>query len=67
MVNKCQICQQKTIVFIWSTSRIIDKDKLLEMNQFKTIGNLNRIAYPICLACVKEHNLLEEKYDTERV
>ena len=60
MVNRCKICLQKTLIFIWSTSRVIDKDKLEEIDQFKNMGNLNRIAYPICLACVKEHDLLKE-------
>jgi len=60
-VNHCQICWQKTIIFIWSTSRVIDKEKLGKLEQFKSVVNLERIAHPICLACVKEHDLKEAK------
>lgn len=58
MVNRCQICKRQALIFIWSTSKVIDKDKLGEIDQFKNIGNLNRIAHPICWACTKEHNLI---------
>jgi len=60
-VNHCQICWQKTIIFIWSTSRVIDKEKLRQIEQFKNVVNLERNGYPICLACIKELNLKEVK------
>lgn len=63
MINKCQICKQKTLVFIWSTSRVIDKDKLAQLDQFKAVVNLERLAFPICVACVKEHKLVVEVKD----
>jgi len=67
MINKCSICWQKTLIFIWSTSRAIDKEKLGQIEQFKDVVNLERLAFPICKACVKEHELLEEKYVAKKV
>lgn len=58
MINKCGICGQNTLVFVWSTSRAIDKEKLRELEQFKHIPNLERQALPICWACIKEHTLI---------
>lgn len=66
-VNHCKICWQKTIIFIWSTSRVIDKEKLGRMEQFKNVANLERLAYPICLACIKEHNLKEAKNEIKNI
>jgi len=71
MINKCKICGEKTIVFLWSTSRNIDKEKLKELSQFQEVPNLDRIAYPICWACIGEHNLIistkEDENDAKRV
>lgn len=71
MINRCQICQQKTIVFVWSTSRVIDKEKLAVMEQFKSIVNLERIGFPICWACIRKHHLIiktkEEKNETRKI
>ena len=58
MLNRCQICQQKTLIFVWSTSRAIDKDKLTELDQFKTVVDVNQQAFPICWACIKKYNLI---------
>jgi len=57
-VNHCKNCWQKTIVFIWSTSRVIDKEKLGQLDQFKNVINLERLGYPICWACIRKHNLI---------
>lgn len=65
MLNKCKICGQKTLVFIWSTSRAIDKEKLEQINQFKGVPSLNRLAYPICCACIKEHTLIVSSKEVE--
>lgn len=73
MLNKCQICKQNTMAFIWSTSKVIDKEKLGQIEQFKNVVNLERIAHPICWACIKEHNLIistntkEEKYAAQKI
>ncbi len=70
-VNHCSICWQKTIVFIWSTSRVIDKEKLEKIEQFKNVVNLERLGYPICWACIKEHTLIvstkEEEDESENI
>jgi len=58
MINRCAICGQNTLVFIWSTSRVIDKDKLGQLDQFKNVINLERLGYPICWACVGKYNLI---------
>jgi len=58
MVNKCLICRNNTLVFIWSTSRVIDKEKLGQIEQFKNISHLERIAHPICWACIRKYNLI---------
>lgn len=58
MVNKCHICWHNTLIFIWSTSRVVDKKKLAEIDQFKSIVNLARLGFPICWACIKERNLI---------
>ena len=58
MVNKCEICRQNTLVFIWSTSRAIDKEKLKEIEQFKSVVNLERLGFPLCWHCIAEHHLI---------
>lgn len=67
MTDKCKICGSNILIFIWSTSRAIDKEKLGQIEQFKDVVNLERLAFPICKACVKEHELLEEKYVAKKV
>lgn len=58
MINKCAICWEKTLVFVWSTSRVIDKEKLAKLDQFKNVVNLERLAYPICWHCIQKYNLI---------
>ena len=67
MVNRCYICWHDTLVFIWSTSRVIDKEKLNKMEQFKSIPNTERIGFPICVGCAKKNKLKEAKYEPQRV
>ncbi len=57
-VNHCKICGQKTLIFIWSTSRVIDKEKLAKLDAFKYVINLDRLASPVCWACAKENTLI---------
>jgi len=56
-VNHCKICWQKTLFFVWSTSRAIDKDRLKDIDSFKSVANLERLGYPVCCACVKKEAL----------
>ena len=56
-VNHCSLCWQKTVFFIWSTSRSIDQERLRKITR-KTPEHM---AYPICLGCIKENKLLIEK------
>jgi len=59
--HKCKVCGEDALFFIWSTSRVIDKDKIGLMEQFDSIMDLERIGVPICVACVKKYKLLEAK------
>lgn len=53
-INRCKLCGAKTISFIWSTSRNIDQERLKKITQ----ETPRHLAYPICWACVAEHNLI---------
>ena len=56
-IDKCELCLQKTIFFIWSTSQRIDKDILSKIKEFRHSIYLERIGHPICCACVKKEML----------
>ena len=56
MSEECIICNKKTIMFIWSTSRNILINRLENIIKF-SFGK----SYPICLNCCKEFNLLIDR------
>ncbi len=66
-VNRCKLCGAKTISFIWSTSRNIDQERLKKITQ----ETPRHLAYPICWACIRKHNLIistkEDKNDAKKI
>ena len=61
MSNKCHICGNNTIFYVWTTSRNFPREKLYEKLNIKsarTKGFYEKSGYPVCFGCYK--NLCEE-------
>ena len=51
MASNCYICGQRTIFFIWSTSRHFPKEKIIKDNVDKILAN---VGVPACYKCARE-------------
>lgn len=57
MAKECFICKNKTIFYVWSTSRRFPKEKLIKYKDCKTKLEKARIAIegqPVCFGCLEE-------------
>jgi len=59
MAQDCYLCKNKTIFFIWSTSRNFPRDKLIKAKKLSTryeIGLINKGGVPVCFSCFHKLN-----------
>lgn len=57
MSKTCKICNNRTIFFVWSSTRDFPVEKLLDEKDLKVEKEglkKGRIAFPICYKCAKE-------------
>jgi len=57
MAKDCYLCKNKTIFYVWSTSRDFPIEKLIEYKNLKSkyeVAEVSREGQPICFKCLEE-------------
>ncbi len=57
MAKNCYICGDKTIFYIWSTSRNFPREALIRKENIVSraiIGGIGRDGVPVCIGCYEE-------------
>jgi hypothetical protein len=61
MAKVCELCNINTIFYIWASSRYFNINKFLTMRDIspRDVKNYLKNSHPVCMCCVKKHNLME--------
>ena len=57
MAKDCYLCKNKTIFYVWSTSRDFPIEKLIEYKNLKSkyeVAEVSREGQTICFKCLEE-------------
>jgi len=60
MPDPCILCNEKSLFFIWTTSRVLDTERLFKIREFAR-ENKKRILTEgavVCQSCAHKHNLI---------
>ena len=63
--QKCMVCNEKALFYIWSTSRVFNRKKFLELYESNK-GNISKLdrnilingSFIVCQHCCHKHNLI---------